>query len=144
MNRTITDVRWANDRKTQIFCKFRYDDGRILDAYVTNTKEGNPDWAEIMELYPPETIQMNTDKFLEVIANNNELKQQNFKEQQENMKNEMLFNVKLDLFGIPEIKASKNTKMKSRIRKAKTIPEANVLASVLVMMEMNNGTDEPK
>ena len=138
MNRTITDVRWANDRKTQIFCRFNYDDGRILDAYVTNTKEGNPDWFEIMAKFPRETIQMNTDKFLESLKNVNELNLQNMKEQQENMKNEALFNMKLDLFAIPEIKGSKNTKLKSRIRKAKSLAEANVLASVLVMLEMNN------
>lgn len=142
MGRTITDVRWANDLKTQLFCKFRYDNGKEQDAFVSETKEGNPDWKEIMETFPIETIEKNTDRYLDQLKISREQNLQNYRESQQNMKNEELFNIKLELFGIDEIKNSKNVKMKSRIRKAKTFGEAQVLASVLMMMEMQNANTE--
>jgi hypothetical protein len=47
-----------------------------------------------------------------------------------------LFNHKIKLFEIEEIQNSKNRKLKSKIRKAKSIEEASIFASVLVTTEV--------
>ena len=69
MNRTIKDVRWANDRKTQIYCKYEYEDGKNVDAYISDTEQGNPDWKEIIETIGEKTLEENTRVYLKDIQN---------------------------------------------------------------------------
>ena len=145
MNRKITDVRWANDRKTQVFCRYQYDDGRIIEAHVSDTTEGNPDWKEIMETFDQKILDQNTQLYLKDIQKKRDVERQKQKEREEFAKNEMLFNAKLEAFSIDEIKSSKNSALKSKIRKAKSLTEIYVYSSLLVNMEMaqkNDNTEE--
>ena len=52
------------------------------------------------------------------------------------MKSDVLYEAKLEAFEIPEIKNSKNRKLKSLIRKSKTLGEIQAYTAVLVMKEM--------
>ena len=52
-----------------------------------------------------------------------------------------LFDAKLQAFEIEEIKNSENKKLRSRLRKARSIVEVNAL-SAIIMMESLNGDDE--
>ena len=54
---------------------------------------------------------------------------------------EDLFNAKLATFEIPEIKQSKNRKMKAKIRKAKNSVEMQAYATILLMEIMNEQAD---
>lgn len=144
MNRTIKDVRWANDRKSQIFCKFHYEDGRIVEAYITDTDQGNPDWKEIMETFGPKVLDENTQVYLRNINKKRDFERQRQKEREEVMKNEMLFNAKLEAFSMEEIKGSKNTELKSKIRKAKSLMEIQTYSSALVTMELMKNEKAPE
>lgn len=144
MNRTIKDARWSNDSKTQIFCKFHYEDGRILDAYISETSEGNPDWKEIIETFGVETLDKNTQNFLRELSRKRNIEKQRAKEKEETLKNEALFNAKLEAFSMEEIRGSKNTQLKSKIRKAKSMTEIHVYSSVLVALETLNANSQPE
>ena len=48
-NRTIKNPHWTNDKKNQIHCEFHYENGPIVNACVSDTKDGNPDWKEIFD-----------------------------------------------------------------------------------------------
>lgn len=141
MKREIKDVRWANDSKSMIFCKFHYEDGRILEAFISDTKEGNPDWKEIMDSFGVEVLNKNTDEYLSEINKKIELDEQRKKELEENAKNEILFNAKLDSFAIEEIKNSNNTFLKSKIRKAKNIMEVQSYTTILLMKELESAPE---
>jgi len=135
MKREIANARWANDSKTKVWCTFRYEDGKILNAVVQDTEEGNPDWKEIMELFSREVLDKNTEDFLQGMREQKKFEEQKHKERQETMKNEAIFNAKLEAFSIEEIKNSKNTELKSKIRRAKTIMEVTAYTSLLLVTE---------
>ena len=50
-NRTIKNPHWTNDKKNQIHCEFHYENGPIVNACVSDTKDGNPDWKEIFDTF---------------------------------------------------------------------------------------------
>jgi hypothetical protein len=126
-----------NNAKTIIECEFILDDGSVQRAVIN--KEGtaedgadNPDWAWVHEESTTATIEENTKKKIialrqkeaDVIANN------------ERRAGEELFNFKLKVFEMEEIRASKNTKMKAKIRRGDDMLKVNVYAAALVAMEM--------
>ena len=59
--RTIQNPYWGNNSKTQVICEFNYEGGPIVTAAVSDTKEGNPDWKEIMEKWTIEDLDKLTD-----------------------------------------------------------------------------------
>lgn len=136
MTRKIREARWANDRKSQIFCIFEYDDGKKVEAYISDTDQGNPDWKDVIDTVGIETLEKNTKDFLRELSAKRNRDRQLEKERQETAKNEAIFNAKLESFTIDEIKNSKNTKMKSKIRRAKSMMEVHAFTSVLLMLEM--------
>jgi hypothetical protein len=142
MKREIKHPYWANTEKTQVICQFHYEDGRILEASVMDTEEGNPDWAEIMDTFGVEGIDKATEDFGNERREAKEQQEARAKEAAEREKNDALFNIKLEVFEIPEIKDSTDREMKSRIRKAKTLTEVQIFASVLMMKELDNGATE--
>jgi hypothetical protein len=58
--RQILDPYWSSNLKNQVVCKFKYVDGGIVTASVSQTDEGNPDWDEIFANFTPEQIDENT------------------------------------------------------------------------------------
>lgn len=143
MTRKILEPRWANDSKTKVHCVFEYDDGRVLKAVVQNTDEGNPDWKEIFEQYTTDVIDKNTEMFFKKIEDDRNNQIQREKERIETMKNEAVFNAKLEAFTIEEVRNSKNTQMKSKIRRAKNILEVSVYTALLLMKE-ESAVEVPK
>lgn len=135
MEREIKNARWANDSKTKIFCEYHYKDGRVLEAHISNTEEGNPDWKEIVDTVGEEELQRNAIDFIRK-RDQRRNDSQRQKEKEEAKKNEIIFNAKLDTFSIEEIKNSKNTKLKSKIRRAKSLQEVNMYTTLLLMHEM--------
>ena len=137
MTREILEPRWANDSKTKVHCVFKYDDGRVLKAIVQDTAEGNPDWKEIFEKYSTDELDKNTEQLMKRID-----QVQREKERAETLKNESIFNAKLEAFTIEEIKNSKNTKLKSKIRRAKSMMEVTAYTSLLLMLEYEKNKKE--
>jgi hypothetical protein len=142
MKKTITKPYWANDSKTQVNCQFEYENGRILNVTVSDTDEGNPDWKQIMETIGTAQIDKNTEELHAQAAERNVQRAQREKERLEKEKGDRLFAAKLEAFEIEEVKASKDRKMKSKIRKAKSIMEVQAYTVTLIMKEMGIGEGE--
>ena len=135
MKRTIKNPYWGNDQKTQVICEFHFENGPIQTAAVSQTKEGNPDWQEIFTKFTPEEIDKLTEGALAEAREEHEKRKQIERDDIERMKVDALFQAKLDAFEIDIIKNSKNRKLKSRIRKAKTLIEVTAFASALKTLE---------
>ena len=135
MKRTIKNPYWGNDQKTQVICEFHFENGPIQTAAVSQTKEGNPDWQEIFTKFTPEEIDKLTEGALAEAREEHEKRKQIERDDIERMKVDALCQAKLDAFEIDIIKNSKNRKLKSRIRKAKTLIEVTAFASALITLE---------
>jgi hypothetical protein len=137
--RKILDPYFCNNAETQVGCQFEYEDGTILNATVSDTDEGNPDWAEIFDLFTKEEIQKNTQMMLDRNRKEREERERIDMENAEKMKADILFQAKLEAFEIEEIKNSQNRELKSKIRKSKNLTELQAYAAVLVMKELETG-----
>ena len=135
MKRTIKNPYWGNNEKTQVMCEFHFENGPIQTAAVSQTKEGNPDWQEIFTKFTTEEIDELTKGALAEAREEHEKRKQMERDDIERMKVDALFQAKLDAFEIDIIKNSKNRKLKSRIRKAKTLIELTAFASALITLE---------
>ena len=133
--RTIKNPYWNNQNKTHIMCEFHYEGGPIVTASVTDTKEGNPDWKEIMEKWSIEEIDKLTENDLKEHVENKQKQKEHELDEMEKRKSEGLFSAKLEAFEIDLIKNSKDRVLKSRIRKAKNLIEVTAFAAALIMKE---------
>ncbi len=136
--RTIKYPIWDNDEKTKIKCQFHYENGEILEASIMDTESGNPDWAEIMEIFGVEGVDKSHQEHLADRERRRELHEAERKEKIESELASSLFTAKLEAFEIDTVKKSKDRFMKSRIRKAASIIEVSALTAVLLMKEFNN------
>lgn len=136
MERTIKNPYWGNNTKTQVICEFHYGEGRpIQTAAITETEEGNPDWKEIFEKFTIEEIDEITETYKAEESEKRKKQVEFEKDEIERMKSDALFSAKLEAFEIEEIKNSKNRKLKSRIRKAKSIMEVTAFTAALLISE---------
>jgi Rps23 Pro-64 3,4-dihydroxylase Tpa1-like proline 4-hydroxylase len=96
--------------------------------------DGTPNemFNEVIEFLGDESIEASTKKRLEKKQAEAELDKQKKLEHERAKKLEKLFEYKLETFEIPEIKASKNRLLKSKLRRSKSIPEVNLYAMMIV------------
>lgn len=140
MKRKIEWPFYTSDERNQISCIFEFDDGSRAQAMVNkmNGDDVNPDWSEIIETFGVDDIEQRTKEVIEMdIA-----RQKEGLAGEKRRFEEHLFNLKLEVFEIPEIKASKNTKLKSKIRRAKKPLEVQLWASVLLKSEWDSSVTE--
>ncbi len=131
--REILDPYWGNNLKTQIICKFKFANGGIATAAVSKTEEGNPDWDAIFEKFTVEQIDENT---TDKIKSRDEIVLKNQIDDQkriENMRRESLFLAKTDAFELDLVRTSKNTALKSKLRKAATPLEVMIFATMIAI-----------
>lgn len=145
MAREIVNPRWSGQDKTTIVAQFKYDDGRVLTASISNAGDAadNPDWKEIMETFGEETLTKNLERSLDA---RNERRVRTLEQRnadRERMKKESLFNAKAEAFDIDLVKNSKNRDVKNKIRRATSITEVLVFTAMLHMLEhpLATGTD---
>ena len=136
-DRQILEPYWASNLKNQIVCKFRYVDGQEVIASVSQTAEGNPDWDEIFQKFTIEEIDANTATGAKIHEENALKRQMEQQRAIDNFRREALFMAKSDAFEIDLIRTSTDTQLKSRLRKATSIMEVGVLASVIEMDSYN-------
>lgn len=137
MARQIINPRWGNYEKTHIIAGFRYDDGKEVVASITNVEGAvpNPDWAEIIETFGIEQIDINTEKGLQQHNARKQLASERKAIDAERFAREQLFNVKAEIFDMDTVKNSTNRDLKNKIRRATSINEAQIYAAVLHMLE---------
>jgi hypothetical protein len=118
------------------------EDGQIMIQSAAVTRdESNPDWIAIVKEHGEDGIQANTEVMLEKSKNNiveqAAAQKEQKKTQKERTSQERLFDAKLAIFEIEDIKNSKNRKIKSKIRKAPTEIEAMAYATALLLNVIN-------
>ena len=135
--REILEPYWTSNLKNQIVCKFKYAEGGIVTASVSQTSEGNPDWDEIFANFTVEQIDNNTAKRVEKHREVQLTREMEEQRRIDNMRREALFIAKSDAFEIELVRNSTNTQLKSRLRKATSIIEVTVLASLIAAETYN-------
>ena len=135
--RQITDPYWASNLKNQVVCKFRYADGQEVVASISQTAEGNPDWNEIFEKFTVEEIDANTAAGVQRHEENRLKRQMEQQRQADNFRRESLFMAKSDAFEVDLVRTSTNTELKSKLRKAASIMEVTILASMIALDNYN-------
>ncbi|NBX50589.1 hypothetical protein EBT25_11790 [bacterium] len=138
MKREIRNPHYINNARTVIAAQFVYDDGRVVDAVISESETGNPDLREIKRLFAPEVLEANTRENIKKVSASQEAQRIKEEAQAQRKQAEDLFAVKLKVFEIPLIKASTDRSLKARIRRSKTDVEAMAWASVLLAQEMVN------
>ena len=143
MKRKIEQPYFTSKERNQISCIFEFADGSRAQAMVNkmNGDDVNPDWSDIIESFGVDDIEQRTKEVIDLDVARQKEGLAGEKRQFE----EALFNLKLEVFEIPEIKASKNTKLKSKIRRAKKPLEVELWAGVLLKTEWDSSiAEEPK
>ena len=137
MKRTILNPHWINNARTIISAQFQYDDGRLVEATISEDDTSNPDLAEIKAKFTEAELEDNTQKNIVKVTSETQKKKVAEETARNRKINEDLFAVKLKVFEIDTIKNSNNKKIKSQIRKAKNELEVTAWAAALLMTEMN-------
>lgn len=143
MKRTIVNPHWVNNARTVISTEFHYDDGRIVNAVISDSDTSNPDLAEILRTFDTATLEQNTRRNIQKITADAEKKRLVEEAQEERKKQEELFAAKLKIFEIDGIKNSTNRDLKSRIRRSKSDVEAMAWASALLLSEAQKEAELP-
>lgn len=133
---------WSNKENRHLIVTIKNLNGQENIASIQDPDGVNPDMKAILEQYTEEDIDENTKKSLD---KRNEIIKQQMERQQSQVargKQEVLFNYKLEAFEVEQIKNSKNTELKRMIRKSKSIMEVQAYATILIMKELENATEE--
>ena len=151
VSKKYSDPIWRGSDKKAVLVTIitETEDGNILvqDASVSKD-ESNPDWQAIVKEYEETGIDNNTKA---VVASNKEnlitqtaVRKEERAADLERAKQEKLFETKLAIFEIADIKSSKDRKIKSLIRKAPTEIEAMAYASALLLNVINETPKQKK
>ena len=151
VSKKYSDPVWGDNSKNSVLVTIitETEDGNILvqDASVSKD-ESNPDWQAIVKEYEETGIDNNTKAVVALNKENIIAKTAVRKEEQiasiERVKQEKLFETKLAIFEIADIKSSKDRKIKSLIRKAPTEIEAMAYATALLLNVINETPKQKK
>lgn len=113
----------------------------IVNAGPASEGFVNPDYDAIIELIGEEEI----DRLTAIEDENKAQEEERAKEQQEvrlnRVKQEALFNIKLEAFEIPIVKQSEEKELKKLIRKAKSPVEVTAYTTILIQRELGKSND---
>tara|TARA_B100000073_G_C23715667_1_gene565836 strand:- start:1270 stop:1731 length:462 start_codon:yes stop_codon:yes gene_type:complete len=110
----------------------------IVNAGPADEGYVNKDFDAIMELIGEEEIDRLTAIEDEKKAEAEKKKKEQAEVHKNRVKQEALFEMKLEAFGIPLINDSKNSELKKSIRRAKTIVEVQAYSTILIQKELEN------
>ena len=136
---------WENYQKDRITAKLviLHEDGKETSSTATVSKYTatgtvNPDFEEILRQNPLEKIDENTREREERHKKRHEANKKADEERKQAQKLEQLFNSKLEVFEIEEIKNSTNRQLKAKIRKSKNQFELIAWTTMLMKEELEN------
>lgn len=143
MARKARNAFYTNNARDQLECEFVQEDHTVVRAVVNKASghdedEINPDWDFVHEQCGHDEIETRTRAAMEASQN----AQRDDTAKTERMEGEILFNMKLKIFEIEEIRASKNSKMKSKIRRSDDPAKVSAYAGALIAMEEMNAARE--
>ena len=132
--------RWIDKENRRIFCEILVGDVyRPCNINVGNPSEGlvNRDFDAIMEEFGEEVLEENAQRHKET-ADEELKKREEMQEIHHNrMKQETLFEMKLQAFESDYIKNSDNRELKKLLRKSKSLIEVQALATILIQEQLN-------
>lgn len=141
--RWMDNAFWETDEKEKLNCILEMKDDldretRQVMLLSRTNKDGSANelFDEVIEALGEESVDRNTeDRKIRKAAEKEEGKQRDV-EHARARKLEELFNYKLEIFETEEIKNSKNRKLKSKLRRAKSKVEVNLFAMLLLKEEL--------
>jgi|TARA_R110000744_G_scaffold22846_3_gene58199 hypothetical protein len=134
---------WGDDKKTHALVTIRteFEDGQVLVQTAGVNNADTEDWNALIEQNTEAEIEINTQKALaqgkEGMIEAAKGQKEQVAQNKERSAVERLFDAKLAIFEIADIKSSKNRAIKSKIRKASTEIEATAYATALLLEIMN-------
>ena len=106
-----------------------------MRRYDDDGKE-NPDFVECLNYLGEVTIAKSTEERRERKLSEMQKENERKLEEQKAHKMEQLFEYKLGLFEIPEIKNTTQRKLRAKLRRSKSIPEANIYSMLIMKHEL--------
>ena len=146
-DREIRNPYYADSTKNLIVAEFVYPDGSSQTVSIGNTPKGekdNPDWKEVFNNFTHNEINLITKKKADEHHENQAVRIAEEKAAIDKGKNEALFAAKVDSFEIPEVKASKNRTLKSKVRKATNMVEIMAYSAAIILEENAKPEEKPK
>ena len=118
--------------------------GREITQVVTVRKfdvngNENPDFKELMVEIGEEKIDANTAERRERKSKEKEVEEQRRKAEQQAKDLEVLFDAKIKILEIDQIKNTSNKTLKSKLRRSKNVIELNMYAQLIMMEELGIG-----
>jgi len=136
---------WETPEKTELNCILELEDDlgrqtRQVMRLNKKDKEGNPnpDFEEVLEVLTEELIDKRTEERKIRKKSEKEEKQRRDVEHAKARKLEDLFNYKMEVFEIDEVKVCKNRPMKSKLRRAKSKIEVDLYAMMILQEHIAN------
>ena len=137
---------WHNDEKEMaeaILC-ITDENNREITQVVTVRKFDvngnlNPDFEELMEEVGEEKIDANTTERRERKNKEKEIDEQRRKAEEQAKELELLFDAKIKILEIEQIKNTTNKTLKSKLRRSKNLVELNLYAQLIMMEELGMG-----
>ena len=137
---------WHNDEKemAEAILSITDESGREITQVVTVRKfdvngNENPDFKELMEEIGEEKIDANTAERRERKSKEKEVEEQRRKAEQQAKDLEVLFDAKIKILEIDQIKNTSNKTLKSKLRRSKNVVELNMYAQLIMMEELGIG-----
>lgn len=137
---------WHDDSKTvaEAILVITDEEGREISQVVTVRKhdlsgELNSDWVELMEQVGEEQIDISTAERRERKAREKEEEEQRQKAESDARALEQLFDKKIKVLEIDEIKNTKNRTLKAKLRRSKNEVELQLYAQLILMEELGIG-----
>ena len=134
---------WHNDEKemAEAILSITDESGREITQVVTVRKfdvngNENPDFKELMEETAEEKIDANTAERRERKSKEKEVEEQKRKAEQQAKDLEVLFDAKIKILEIDQIKNTSNKTLKSKLRRSKNVIELNLYAQLIMMEEL--------
>ena len=131
------DAFWETAKKEILNCISIQQEGNKEIRKVWKTKKGEDIFEAAVKFLGEEHINKNTEKRVKRKYDENQAKKEAVASQKKALQLEKLFNHKLEIFEIEEIKKSKNRKLKAKIRRSKSIPEVNIYAMLIMKEELD-------
>ena len=134
----IKDAFWETPSKELLNCISEHKEGFKDVRQVHKLKRGDPLFDECVKALTEKHIDVNTDRRVNKKFKEQEQQRQLELNRRKAEKLEQLFNYKLETFEVEDIKESKNRILKSRLRRAKSIPEVNLYAIMIIQDKLEN------
>ena len=131
------DAFWETSQKEILNCISIEQENNKEIRKVWKTKKGEDIFEAAVKFLGEEHIDKNTEVRVKRKYDRQQAKKEAINAQKKAQQLEKLFNHKLEVFEIEEIKKSKNRKLKAKIRRSKSIPEVNIYAMLIMKEELD-------